>query len=67
MTKATRTERIQVRVTPEVKEKSEALFRRCGLSMSDAVNMFLHQSLNADGLPFTVDGSSKSIEKQSNR
>lgn len=55
-----KTERITARVEPDVKEKADQLFRSCGISMSDAINMFLHQSLKANGLPFTVDGSTKS-------
>ena len=55
-----KTERVTVRVEPDVKAKSEELFRSCGISMSDAINMFLHQSLKANGLPFSVDGTIKS-------
>lgn len=55
-----KTERVTARVEPEVKEKADQLFRSCGISMSDAINMFLHQSLKANGLPFTVDASNKS-------
>ena len=57
---ALKTGRVTVRVEPDVKEMAEQLFHSCGISMSDAINMFLHQSLKANGLPFTVDGSAKS-------
>ena len=55
-----KTERVTARVEPDVKEKADQLFRSCGISMSDAINMFLHQSLKANGLPFSVDGTAKS-------
>ncbi len=54
-----KTERITARVEPAIKEKADALFKRCGLTTSDAINMFLHQSLLANGLPFSVDGTAK--------
>jgi len=49
-----RTATINVRVSPEIKQKSETLFARFGITVSDAVNMFLHQSLYEGGLPFEL-------------
>lgn len=45
---------LNVRVDAEVKQRAEALFNSLGLNMSTAVNVFLRQSLEADGLPFAV-------------
>ena len=45
---------INVKVEDEVKVKSEALFKRMGLTMSAAITMFLHQAINQHGLPFIV-------------
>ena len=49
-----KTANLNIRVDPEVKSSAEALFSSFGLTVSDAVNIFLHQSLLEDGLPFAV-------------
>lgn len=56
---AAKTERITVRVAPDVKEASDALFTKIGLNTSDAINMFLHQCLRVDGIPFNLEGVSR--------
>lgn len=43
---------IQSRVKAELKEEAEALFSAIGLSVSDAIRLFLQQSINSGGLPF---------------
>lgn len=45
---------INIRIDPDVKSRSEALFANFGITVTDAVNMFLHQSLMVGGLPFDV-------------
>lgn len=45
-------ETVQVRVTPELKEQAEAVFRAMGLKTSEAIRLFLQQSVNSGGLPF---------------
>lgn len=49
-----KTATINVRVRPEIKERSEELFSRFGITLSEAVNIFLHQSLYVGGLPFEL-------------
>ena len=49
-----KTANLNIRVDPEVKSSAEALFSSFGLTVSDAVNIFLHQSLLEGGLPFAV-------------
>ena len=44
----------QMRINPEVKSQAEAIFATYGLSLTDAVNIFIQQSLNAKGLPFLL-------------
>lgn len=58
-----KTESIQVRVTPETKEKAREVFERHGLTLSAAVTMFIHQALLVDGLPFRTDDQSESVLK----
>ncbi len=43
---------IQSRVKPELKEQAAAVFDAIGLSMGDAIRLFLQQSVNSGGLPF---------------
>ena len=45
---------ITIRIEPEVKSKLEELYSSFGLNISDAINMFIHQSLLVGGLPFEL-------------
>ena len=49
-----RTANINIRTEPETKSGAEQLFASFGISVSDAINIFLHQSLMVGGLPFEV-------------
>jgi DNA-damage-inducible protein J len=50
---------IQVRTDDRTKTASTALFARLGITMSDAINIFLRQSVMRGGIPFplTVTGN----------
>ncbi|MBQ9180769.1 type II toxin-antitoxin system RelB/DinJ family antitoxin [Candidatus Saccharibacteria bacterium] len=43
-----------IRTQPEIKEKSEKIFAKIGLSTSDAVNLFLSQVVITGGIPFPL-------------
>jgi len=45
---------IQFRTDELTKTKAAAIFQQLGITMSDAINMFLHQAIMHDGLPFEV-------------
>ncbi len=45
-------ETVQARISPELKQAAEAVFSAMGLKTSDAIRMFLQQSVNLGGLPF---------------
>lgn len=45
---------LNIRIEPEVKASVEALYANFGITVTDAVNMFLHQSLLVGGLPFEL-------------
>ncbi len=45
---------LNIRVDPETKANAEKLFSKFGITISEAVNIFLHQSLMVGGLPFDV-------------
>lgn len=45
---------INVRTEPVIKEAVEALYKSMGVSLSDAINMFLYKSIDYRGLPFDL-------------
>ena len=45
---------LNIRIDPETKSSAERLFSSFGITVTDAVNIFLHQSLMVGGLPFEV-------------
>ncbi|MBW8310048.1 MAG: type II toxin-antitoxin system RelB/DinJ family antitoxin [Candidatus Paracaedibacteraceae bacterium] len=49
-----RTETVRTRVDPEVKQRATLLFKKLGLTMSDALNLFLHQSICEERIPFDI-------------
>ena len=49
-----RTANLNFRVDPEVKAQAEQIYSRYGLTLSDAVNIFLHKSVLEAGLPFEL-------------
>jgi DNA-damage-inducible protein J len=49
-----KTDRIQVRVDPDLKAAAEAIFSRLGLSSGEAIRMFYSQVELQGGLPFPV-------------
>lgn len=49
---APKTSTFQMRINPEIKQQVEDIYSRQGLTFTDAVNIFIQQSINANGLPF---------------
>lgn len=49
-----RTSSIFARVEPEVKEQAEQVLDQLGISMSNAVSMFLRQIVLQQGIPFEM-------------
>ena len=49
-----KTTTLTIRIDPAVKRKVEKLYSTFGLNLSDAINMFIHQSLRIGGLPFEL-------------
>ena len=52
VTTAPKTTTFQMRINPDVKQQVEEIYARQGLTFTDAVNIFIQQSLNMEGLPF---------------
>ncbi len=49
-----KTANINIRIDPETKAGAEQLFASFGITITDAVNIFLCQSLMVGGLPFEM-------------
>lgn len=53
-----------MRINPEVKAKVEDIYAHCGLTLTDAVNIFIQQTINTGGMPLIVTSNSKDALKQ---
>ena len=51
---APKTATFQMRINPEVKARAEDVFSAYDMTLTDAVNIFIQQSLNTNGLPFLL-------------
>ncbi|MDE7221613.1 MAG: type II toxin-antitoxin system RelB/DinJ family antitoxin [Oscillospiraceae bacterium] len=49
-----KTANLNIRIDPETKSSAEKLFASFGITLTDAVNMFLHKALMEGGLPFEL-------------
>ena len=49
-----RTSTVFTRIEPEIKEQAELVLSKLGISMSNAVNMFLRQIVLQKGIPFEL-------------
>ncbi len=54
----------QVRINSEIKRSVEEIYAKVGLTLTDAFNAFLQQSINAEGLPFLLTLNNKEILKE---
>ena len=53
---APKTSTFQMRINPEIKAQVEGI---CGMTLTDAINAFIQQSINVEGMPFLVTANSK--------
>ena len=58
-----KTDMFRMRINPEVRQNLEAVYAKNGLSLTDAVNVFFQQSLNAGGFPFSVTADNAEMVK----
>ncbi|MDR2574397.1 MAG: type II toxin-antitoxin system RelB/DinJ family antitoxin [Desulfovibrio sp.] len=49
-----KTANLNIRIDPDTKAEAEQLFSSFGITVTDAVNIFLRQSLMIGGLPFEM-------------
>ena len=43
-----------IRIDPKIKTEVESIYARYGMSLTDAINIFIYQSRNVNGLPFDL-------------
>ena len=56
---APKTATFQMRINPEIKAKVEDIYAHCGLTLTDAINIFIQQSINMEGMPLLVTQNSR--------
>ena len=49
-----KTDTLHIRVEPKVKQKAEQTLNDLGLSITEAINVFLNQVILNDGIPFEI-------------
>ena len=57
-----KTATMTIRVDPTIKSSVESIYASYGMTLSDAVNVFLHKSLAVRGLPFDLRPSDETRE-----
>lgn len=45
---------VRSRIEPDLKDRAAEVLAACGLNLSDAIRLFLHQVVARQGLPFEV-------------
>ncbi len=55
---------VNVRVDSEVKNAAELIFKKLGITMTSAINMFLRQTINDNGLPFQPILTEKDLNQE---
>ena len=58
-----KTDMFRMRINPEIRKKVEAVYEKNGLTLTDAVNVFFQQSLNAGGFPFPITEENAELVK----
>ena len=64
VTNAPKTATFQMRINPDVKKEVESIYANCGMTLTDAFNAFLQQTINVGGMPFIVNQNSTEVLKQ---
>jgi len=57
-----KTASMHIRIDPAVKTEVEAIYAQYGMSITDAINVFLYTSRNIGGLPFDLRPSAPNAE-----
>ncbi|MBR3807624.1 MAG: type II toxin-antitoxin system RelB/DinJ family antitoxin [Lachnospiraceae bacterium] len=54
----------QVRINSEIKKTVEEIYARTGMTLTDAFNAFIQQSINVEGLPFLITQNSRAVLRE---
>ena len=57
-----KTSSMYIRIDPKIKTDVEAIYSRYGMSVTDAINVFLYTSRSIGGLPFDLRPSTLNID-----
>ena len=57
-----KTATMTIRIDPQIKSGAESVYADYGMTLSDAVNVFLYRSIAVRGLPFDLRPSAETIE-----
>lgn len=60
---APKTDTFRFRINPEIRKQVEEIYAQNGLTLTQAINVFIQQSLNVGGLPFTIPAESAEVRK----
>ena len=58
-----KTDMFRIRINPVLRKQLEDVYGKNGRTLTDAVNVFFQQSLNAGGFPFEVNENNAEIIK----
>jgi len=58
-----KTDVFRFRINPEVRECVESIYAKNGLTFTQAINIFIQQSINAGGFPFEINESNSETIK----
>ena len=64
VTNSPKTTTFQMRINPEIKKEAESIYANCGMTLTDAFNAFLQQTINIGGMPFILNQNSNEVLKQ---
>ena len=54
----------QLRINSDIKKTVEEIYAKTGMTLTDAFNTFIQQSINVEGLPFIITKNSKEALKE---
>ena len=60
---APKTDMFRFRINPEIKKQVEDVYAKNGLTLTQALNIFIQQSINAGGFPFQVNEENAELSK----
>ena len=58
----TKTQTIHIRISEKLKHDVEVTLRNMGLTTADAINIFLHQVVNSQSIPFAIKAKQPNSE-----